>query len=169
MGAKHTGFELTYELPNAQTFICRLGDAQRDLTVYYPRTNIDIVVLDSDHILVSIADGGLNLGAHYENIVGMYLSYNDVPATYLGGADILAVTAPRPDLVQMLARDPRSGGILDQGLCSDVAQRWFDQAPDAWREGRVDTGDDLRKDVGQVLRCLMEEFEARAATAQPHT
>lgn len=166
MTTKHVGFELTYEVSNARTFTCRLGDAQRDLAIYYPRTKIDIAVLDSDHILVSIEDGGLDLGVHYEGIVSMYLSYYDVPATHLGGADILAVTTPRPDLIKMLARDPRGGGILDQELCLDVAQRWFDQAPNSWHEEGVDTGDDLRKDVGQVLRCLVEEFEARAAAAE---
>lgn len=44
----------------------------------------------------------------------------------------------------------------DQAFVVAVANRWFAQAPEAWREEGVDSGDDLRKDVAQVLRCREE-------------
>lgn len=44
----------------------------------------------------------------------------------------------------------------DQPFVIAVANRWFAQAPEAWREEGIDSGDDLRKDVAQVLRCREE-------------
>lgn len=43
-----------------------------------------------------------------------------------------------------------------------VAKRWWDQDPDGWREEGFDRPDDLRKMVGQVLRCHHEEKVARS-------
>ncbi len=50
----------------------------------------------------------------------------------------------------------------DHELVYAVAQRWWDQDPEAWRQDGKDSPNDLRKDVGQVLRCLHEEQLARA-------
>jgi hypothetical protein len=41
-------------------------------------------------------------------------------------------------------------------VVQDVAVRWFAQDPAGWREDGVDGPDDLRKQVGQVLRCAFE-------------
>lgn len=47
-----------------------------------------------------------------------------------------------------------------------VARRWFEQDPDAWREEGVDGPDDLRKQVRQVLTCASNVAEQRLANVE---